>query len=75
MVFAFAIDLNRWTAISVFFHWLIFSFSMSVLLIFSNIILLTLPSSDLDEFVKRHGVVDLNFFYDLLMLQMHRFLQ
>ena len=44
-----------------FFHWLTFIFTLSVLLIFSNIILLILPSSDLNGFIKRHGVADLKF--------------
>ena len=51
------------------------SFSISVLLIFSKIILLILQSSDLHGFIKRNGVADLNFVYDLSMLQKHCFLQ
>ena len=68
-------DLNQLITVSVFFHWLTFSFSISVLLIFSKIILLILPSSDLHGFIKRHGVADLNFVYDISMSQMSCFLK
>ena len=53
--------MNQWITVSVFFHWLTFSFSISVLLIFSKIILLISPSSDLHGFIKWHGATDLKF--------------